>query len=148
MRRVTLDDALMALGSRFMQEVRNRLAPVRDRFFQAPAHAHSDYLKDGLYTAPPYLADPELRKVAIELAELAIENGIDVNVACEADGTTFLHYCVLLRESSIAIETVTWLLGHGADPERARDDGESPLSLAKKKERAEIVELMRRRSSN
>src|SRR4029434_3977497 len=115
--------------------------------FQAPARAHSDYLKDGLHTAPPYLTDPELRKVAIELAELAMENGIDVNSACEPDGTTFLHYCVLLRESSIAIETVTWLLVHGADRERARDDGESPLSLAKKKGRTEIVELMSRSSN-
>jgi len=46
-------------------------------------------LKDGLVAAPPYLADPELRRVAIELAELALENGIDVNVAWDADGMTF-----------------------------------------------------------
>ena len=130
-----------------MQEVRKRLAPVRDRFFQTSGHAHSDYLKDGLHTAPLYLTDPELRKVAIELAELAIENGVDVNLACEADGSTFLHLCVLLRDPSIAIEAVTWLLRHGADPERARDDGETPLSLVIKRERTEIVELIRRSSN-
>jgi ankyrin repeat protein len=104
-------------------------------------------LKDALYTAPLYLTDPELRKVAIELAELALDNGIDVNLACEADGGTFLHLCVLLRDPSIAIEAVTWLLMHGADPERARDDGESPLTLVIKRGRTEIVELVRRSSN-
>jgi ankyrin repeat protein len=144
MRKIPLDDALEALGPAFLQEVRKRLAPVKDRFFQASPRAHEDYLKDGLHTAPSFLTDPELRKVAIELAELALENGIDVNIAWDADGTTFLHYCVLLRDPSIAVEVVTWLLRHGADPERARDDGESPLSLAIKRGRTEIVELMGR----
>jgi ankyrin repeat protein len=148
MRKITLGDALEALGPRFQHEVRSRLAPVRARFFpttEFALRANADYLKGGLRTSPLYLTDPELRKVAIELAVLALDNGIDVNIACDGDGDTFLHYCVLLRESSIAIETVTWLLRHGADPERARDDGETPLSLAIKKERTEIVELLRGR---
>jgi Ankyrin repeats (3 copies) len=147
-----LDDALDALGPGFLQEVRNRLAPVKDRFFQPPSRSNSDYIqrgdrierKDGLITAPPYLADPELRKVAIELAELAIENGIDVNIVCETDGSTWLHGCVLLHDLATAKECVTWLLAHGADSNKVRDDGESPLSLAMKSGRTEIVKLMRR----
>jgi uncharacterized glyoxalase superfamily protein PhnB len=149
-----LDEALMALGPGFMQEVRKRLAPVRDRFFQPPLRSDSEHVqrldrierKDGLITTPPYLADPELRKVAIELAELAIENGIDVNIACESEGRTFLHMCVLLHDPATAMETVSWLVAHGADSNKVRDDGESPLSLAMKLGRTELVELMRRNS--
>jgi catechol 2,3-dioxygenase-like lactoylglutathione lyase family enzyme len=148
------DDALTALGPRFMQEVRKRLAPVKDRFFQPPSRSDSEHVqrldrierKDGLITTPPYLADPELRKVAIELAELAIENGIDVNIAPERDGSTFLHMCVLLHDPATAMKTVSWLLAHGADSNKVRDDGESPLSLAMKFGRTELVELMRRNS--
>jgi len=144
MPRILLDDALMALGPGFLAEVRSRIAPVRDRFFQAPPGSSPEQAKDGLHDPPPYLSDPHLRKVAIELAELALENGIDVNLACEPDGTTFLHGCVLLRDRAIAAEAVTWLLAHGADSSRVRDDGESPLSLAMQLGRTDLVELMRR----
>ena len=142
-----LDDALTALGPGFLQEVRKRLAPVRDRFFQPPSRTDSEHVEDGLIPTPPYLADPELRKVAIELAELALENGIDVNIVCEPAGRTFLHMCVLLHDPAIARETVSWLLAHGADSNKVRDDGESPLNLAMKFGRTEIVELMRRNSN-
>ena len=146
-----LNDALEALGPGFLQEVRKRLAPVRDRFFQPPSRSDSEHVqrgdrierKDGFITTPPYLADPDLRAVAITLAELAIENGIDVNIVCETEGSTFLHTCVLLHEPATARETVSWLLAHGADPNKARHDGESPLTLAMKMGRTEIVELMR-----
>jgi len=148
------DDALTALGPRFMQEVRKRLAPVKDRFFQPPSRSDSEHVqrldrierKDGLITTPPFLADPELRKVAIDLAELALENGIDVNIAAERDGSTFLHMCVLLHDPATAMEAVSWLLAHGADSNKVRDDGESPLSLAMKFGRTELVQLMRRNS--
>ena len=154
MQTTPLDNALMALGPRFMQEVRKHIAPVRDRFFQPPSRSDSEHVqrldrivrKDGLITTPPYLSDPELRKVAIELAELAIENGIDVNVLIESHHGTFLHAFVLLEDPAIAMEAVSWLLAHGADPNKVRDDGESPLSLAMKFGRTEIVELMRRNS--
>ena len=145
-----LDDALTALGPRFMEEVRKRLAPVRDRFFQPPLRSDSEHVqrgdrierKDGLITTPPFLADPDLRNVAIELAELAIENGIDVNIVSEPDGSTFLHMCVLLHDPATALETVSWLLAHGADSNKVRDDGESSLTLAMKMRRTEIVNLM------
>src|SRR5579862_6160708 len=149
-----LDDALEALGPGFLQEVRKRLAPVRDRFFQPPSRVDSEHVqrldrierKDGLITTAPYLADPDLRAVAIELAELAIENGIDVNIVCETGGRTFLHMCVLLHDPATARETVAWLLAHGADPDKVRDDGESSLTLARKMGRTEIVKLMQRTS--
>jgi ankyrin repeat protein len=154
MQTTPLDDALEALGPGFLQEVRKRLAPVRDRFFQPPSRSDLEHIqrgdrierKDGLITTPPYLADPDLRTVAIELAELAIENGIDVNIVCETEGRTFLHMCVLLHDPATARETVSWLLAHGADPNKVRDDGESPLTLAMKMGRTEIVELMRANS--
>ena len=112
MQTTPLNDALIALGPRFMQEVRKRIAPVKDRFFQPPSRSDSEYVqrgdrierKDGLITTPPYLADPDLRNVAIDLAELAIENGIDVDIVCESEGRTFLHMCVLLDDPATALE--------------------------------------------
>jgi ankyrin repeat protein len=151
MQMTPLDDALEALGPDFWQEVRKLLAPVRDRFFGPPPRSDSEHVnrldrierKDGLLTTPPFLAEPDLRNVAIQLAELAIENGIDVDIACETGGRTFLHMCVLLHDPATARETVNWLLAHGADPNKARDDGESPLTLAMRIGRTELVELMR-----
>ena len=43
----------------------------------------------------------------------------------------------------IAFEAVSWLITHGADPNRERDNGETPFELAMKLGRTEIVELMR-----
>jgi ankyrin repeat protein len=125
-----------------------------DRFFQPPSRDDSEHVqrldrlerKDGLLTTPPFLAEPDLRKVAIELAELGIENGIDVNIVNEADGSTFLHACVLLHDPAAARESVSWLLAHGADPNKLRDNGDTPLSLATKMGRMEIVELIRANS--
>lgn len=139
----SLDEALTNLGPTFLQEVRKRLAPVKDRFFAPPARKASDEREDGLITPPPYMTDPDLRKVAVELAELALERGIDVNVACEGDGSTFLHKCALLRDPAVAIEAVEWLLVHGADPNRRRHDGETPLGLAVQFGRTEVAEVMR-----
>src|SRR5215467_5566562 len=102
-----------------LQRSRKRLIPVKDRFF---ARNPLDNPKDGLYTTPPYLAEPDLRQVAIGLAEFGLERGIDVNSACIEDGTTCLHFCALLRDTAIAVETVGWLLAHGADPNCKRAD--------------------------
>lgn len=151
MKTTPFDEALAALGPSFMQEVRKRLLPVWDRFFQPALRADSEHVqrldrferKDGLLTTPPFLAEPDLRKAAIELAELGIENGIDVNIVIEADGSTFLHRCVLLHDPVAARESVSWLLAHGADPNKLRDNGESPIALAMKMGRTEIVELIR-----
>jgi ankyrin repeat protein len=141
----TIDDALTQLGRTdptFNDEVRKILAPVRDRFFSAPSHDGSKP-QDGLHTPPPYLSDPELRKIAVALAEFALQRGIDINLPWESDGTTLLHEFVLLRDFEIAVECVEWFLAHGADPNRQRDDGETPLSLAAKFGRTEVAELMR-----
>ena len=146
----SLDEVLTRLGQTdptFNQEVRNLLAPVKDRFFALPPgrdpHKPPEQPRDGLHVAPPFLKEPDLRQVAIALAELALQRGIDVNVAFGDDGSTFLHVCVLLREDAIALEGVVWLLAHGADPHRRRDDGETPLSLAVKFGRIQIEKLMR-----
>src|SRR5262245_60025399 len=121
MHRISLDEALTELGRTdptFNEEIRSRLAPVKDRFFQTlPRHGSAEP-KDGLRAAPRYLSDPELRKVAAGLAEFALSRGIDVNLPCEPNGGTFLHACVLLRDPTIATEAVVWLIAHGADPNR------------------------------
>lgn len=135
MSKMTLEEALTQLDradATFTPEVRQRLAPVKDRFFALPTgrDPHEPPRKNGLITPPPFLTEPDLRRVAIELAELALERGIDVNVVCEEDGSTFLHGCALLRDPAIAVDAVEWLLAHGADPNRQRADGETPLGLS------------------
>ena len=146
MSKVPFDEALLKLGETdptFNTEIRRRIAPVKERFFEAPHRESSDQSKDGLHATPPYLSDPELRKIAIDLAEFALQRGIDINLACESNGSTFLHGCVLLRDTTVAAEVVVWLLAHGADPNRQRDDGQTPLSLALGMGRNELAELMR-----
>jgi ankyrin repeat protein len=71
-----------------------------------------------------------------------LARGIDVNAAWE-DGRTLLHKFALLRQPAIAIETVTWLLEHGADPNQAKDDDETPLGLAVRYGRTEVAEVLR-----
>jgi ankyrin repeat protein len=142
----TLDDALLALGRAdpsFTAEIRRRLAPVKDRFFKTVPAAASEHLKDGLHAAPAYLTDPALRTIAMELAEFAIERGIDLNLPYEADGRTLLHEFVLLRDAALAVEVVTWFLAHGADPNRSKDDGETPYRLALRYGRTEVAEVLR-----
>ena len=150
MAKISLDEALTQLDrtdATFLQEVRKRLAPVKDRFFAPPARRALAEPKDGLRTPPPYMMEPDLRKVAIELAELALERGIDVNLACEEDGSTFLHGCALLRDPAIAVVTVEWLLAHGADPNRRRDDGETLFCLSVRFGRTEVAEVLRAHGS-
>jgi ankyrin repeat protein len=142
MSKISLDEALDQLGPAFLREVRDLLAPVKDRFFALPEGKDPYKREEGLITPPRYMTEPDLRKVAIELAELALARGIDVNV-CEADGSTFLHGCVRLRDTAVAVDAVEWFLAHGADPHRKRDDGETPLSLAVRFGRTEIVEAIR-----
>jgi hypothetical protein len=134
--RIPLDEALTALGPSFTQELRNIIAPVRDLFFQMKADPDPDHVKDGLHTAPPYLTDPQLREVATALAELALTRGIDANLAVEPDGTTFLHAFVCYGDGNLAsCARRRSQLQKGRWP--------TPLSLAVKFDRAEIVDLFR-----
>jgi ankyrin repeat protein len=66
-----------------------------------------------------------------------------VNVVCGEDGGTFLHGCVLLRDPAVAVFAVEWLLAHGADPTRPKDDGETPLDMAVRFGQTEVAEVMR-----
>ena len=146
---MTLDEALDRFSqtdASFLPEVRKRLAPVRDRFFVQPGRDVSQP-EVGLRTPPAYMTDPELRKVAIGLAELGLERGIDINVTGDDEGNTFLHFCALLRDSATAVYAVEWLLAHGADPNQKRNDGETPLTLAVKFNRTEVADIMRTHGS-
>jgi hypothetical protein len=142
----TIDEALTALSQSdpsFTEEIRKRLAPVKDRFFATSGSEYADHLKDGLHNAPAWLTDPEMRRVAAELADFALNRGIDVNVAWEKDGRALLHEFALLRDPVIAVEAVTWLLEHGADPNKPKEDGDTPLHVAVKHGRTAVAEVMR-----
>jgi ankyrin repeat protein len=144
--KINLDESLTFISRQdptFLPEIRKLLAPVKDRFFELSPLLPSENPNDGLHTAPRFMTEPEIRKVAIELAELALSHGLDVNVPVEDDGSTFLHGCVLLRDSRIAVEAIEWLLSHGADPHRQRDNGETPLDIAEKFGRTEVLNVMR-----
>jgi hypothetical protein len=146
MPRISLDEALDQVDRNdptFYPEVRKLLAPVMDRFFALPAGRNPYEREEGLITPPRYMTEPDLRKVAIELAELALARGIDVNAVCREDGGTFLHGCVLLRDPAAAVFAVEWLLAHGADPNRPKDDGETPLGMAVRFGQTEVAEVMR-----
>jgi hypothetical protein len=80
------------------------------------------------------------------LAELGLGRGIDINIACAPDGSTFLHMFARIREETIAAEAIKWFLKHGADPKRERADGETPLSLATKLGRTKLVMIMQSHS--
>jgi hypothetical protein len=146
MSRIPLDEALMQVhrtDPAFTPEVRKLLAPVKDRFFALPPGRNPYVPEEGLITPPLFMTEPNLRKVAIELAELALERGIDVNVACGEDGSTFLHGCVMFRDPAVSVFAVEWLLAHGADPNARRNDGETPLSLAVRFGCTEAAEVLR-----
>jgi hypothetical protein len=146
MSKISLDEALTQLhrtDPTFTPEVRKRLAPVKERFFELQPGRNPYEREEGLITPPRFMTEPDLRKVAIELAELALERGIDVNVTCGEDGSTFLHGCVLWRDPAIAVFAAEWLLAHGADPNRRRDNGETPLGLAVRFGCTEVAEVMR-----
>jgi hypothetical protein len=57
--------------------VRKRLVPFEERLLAITDRLGSNTPErdnpDGLLTPPPYMTDPELRKIAIELAELALQ---------------------------------------------------------------------------
>jgi hypothetical protein len=146
MSKIPLDEALMQLhrtDPTFTPEVRKLLAPVKDRFFALQPGRSPHEREEGLITPPRFMTEPDLRKVAIELAELALKRGIDVNVSCGEDGSTFLHGCVMFRDPAVAVFAVEWLLAHGADPNARRNDGETPWSLAIRFGCAEVAEVLR-----
>lgn len=157
MSQITIDEAWRAVARTdlgFREELRWRLigsedeiqrcvAAVKDEFFADCASAASDHLKDGLHTALIWMTAPKLRKLAIDLAKFALARGIDVNLAWEEDGRTLLHNFALLRQPAIAIEAVTGLLEHGADPNQVKKDGETPLGLAIRYGRTEVAEALR-----
>ena len=113
---------------RFNAEIRMRLAPVRDRFFSVSPKL--DISKDPP-ALPLYLTEPDLKQVAIGLAEFALEHGVSPNLAVGDEGNTLLHaYSRLKDYPEVSAEGVEWLLAHGANPNIPRDDGQTPFVLA------------------
>jgi ankyrin repeat protein len=73
-----------------------------------------------------------------EIVELLLKAGADPN--CVAAGDTALHQAVDYNRP----ETVRLLLDHGADPARKNRHGETPLTLAGKRQRSpELIALLK-----
>jgi ankyrin repeat protein len=125
----------------FNAEIRTRLAPVKDRFFSVSAA--KDNSKDPP-ALPLYLIEPDLKKVAIGLAEFALEHGVSPNLAVGDEGDTLLHGYVRFKDyPEVAVEGIEWLLAHGADPNIPRDDGQTPFTLAVRLGNSAAAEVMR-----
>jgi ankyrin repeat protein len=126
-----LDDALTSTGRAdpaFNEEIRRRLAPVKDRFFSSSPDLDKTKEPPSL---PLYLTETDLKEVAKGLVEFAQEHGININLAFERDGSTLLHIFARLKDyPDVSTEAVTWLIAHGADPDIPREDGQTPLVLA------------------
>ena len=144
-----LFDALSKINQadpRFNAEIRTRLAPVKERFFSSSADLDRTKEPPSL---PLYLTDPDLKKVAIGLVEFALKHGITLNLAIERDGGTLLHDFARLKDyPEVAVEAVTWLLEHGADPNIPKDDGQTPFVLAVRIGNNPVAEVMRTHGAN
>jgi ankyrin repeat protein len=126
---------------RFNAEIRTRLAPVKDRFVSVSAT--KDMSKDPP-ALPLYLTDPDLKKVAIGLAEFALEHGVSPNLAVEREGNSLLHIFARLKDyPEVSAEAVEWLLLHGADPNIPRDDGQTAFVLAVRDGNTAAADVMR-----
>lgn len=84
----------------------------------------------------PLLAYPALGENSLEIAEILIRAGVDVNA--ESSGGSGLHYAARSGKRDLA----AFYLAHGADPTRRRlDDDATPKDLALKAGFAEIAGL-------
>lgn len=139
-----MDEALTRahrINPKFTEEIRRRLAPVKERFFSTSSQLDRTKEPPSL---PLYLIEPNLKRVAIELVEFALEHGISLNLGAERDGSTLLHNFVRLKDyPEVSAETVAWLLAHGADPNIPRDDGQTPFVLAVRLGNTAAAEVMR-----
>jgi len=75
--------------------------------------------------------------VALQMAELLIENGADLNVA-QAGGWTPLHQAAAHGQ----VEMVKLLLLFDADKNARSDDGRTPLDMARQGQHESVVELL------
>ena len=77
-------------------------------------------------------------KNRIEIAELLLENGADVNMG--EGGNTALHAAALNGRAEFAL----WLLNHGVNVNAHDYEGKTPLAVAEKAGQKELVELLRK----
>jgi ankyrin repeat protein len=144
-----IDDALTRANRadpQFNEEIRRRLAPVKERFFSTSPDLDRTKEPPSL---PLFLTEPDLKRVAIGLVEFVMEHGIDLNLAIESDGSTLLHRFAGLKDyPAVAKEDVAWLLAHGADPNIPRADGQTPFVLAVRIGNHAAAEVMRAHGAN
>jgi ankyrin repeat protein len=126
---------------RFNAEIRMRLAPVKDRFFSRSAQEDVSKYPPAL---PLFLTDPDLKKIAIGLAEFALEHGVSPNLAFGDEGNTMLHEYARWKDyPAVSADAVEWLLAHGADPNIPRDDGQTSFVVAVRSGNAAAADVMR-----
>ena len=108
------------------------------RLLQAKANPNMGMEKMGnysIYGSPLVFA---IRKKRVEMAEILINSGADVNFRNPYSGETALIYSIMARQDSI----VKNLLKMGADPNIQSKEGGTPLMAATRVGNVELVQLL------
>lgn len=91
------------------------------------------------YETPLYMATINPRGKNLEIAEMLIVGGADLNMIVTENGRTLLHAAALQSDTLL---TLVFLLSKGADPNVYDNEGQTPLTLAVLNNKLEAVDAL------